>query len=197
MDEDTLERLRASWKNTTIVGTQLNEAAARVEREAAGRRSMGIAHKMAKDYMRLLWIAGLVVCLSVPLRLVGAPLWICVVYGVFGLVMGCIYYSFARYIRKIDFMSLPVVEALEQAVRIRMLQRRILVAGIVLGLVVVIPLLMFFYELDLNGSGRSTFWGGVAGGVIGGIIGFCKQLHFFRSSRKLLKTIEEARNLKA
>lgn len=194
MDEQTLERLKASWKNTTISGSQLDEATARAEREAAGRKSMGIAHNMARDYMRLMWIAGLVVVLSVPLRFMGAPMWTCVVYGVFGLVMGGIYYSFARYIRQIDFMGLPVVEALEQAIRIRMLQRRILATGIVLGLVVIIPLLMFLYDADISGGGRSTFWGGIVGGILGGIIGFRKQLHFFRSSRKLLKTIEEAKD---
>lgn len=187
MTDTTLDRLRESWKNTPVNTEHLDAAHRRVEEQLHSRRSVGIARKLARGYYTCLIASLVVVVLSVPLFFLGLPLWLCILYGGFGVVMGVIYFLFARYISRSDFLTLPVVPAIERAVRIRMLQRRILLCGGVLCLLVLVPMLKFFYDWS---AGHEPFWGGVVGGVIGGCIGCYKEYRFFKTSRQLLRSIQ-------
>ena len=96
-------------------------------------------------------------------------------------------FSLARYIEKSDFLTLPVLPAIQRATKIRMFQRRILCISIPFGLIVVIPLFKFFYE---SPGGFSALVGGIIGGIVGLIIGIRKEIRFFRTSRHLLRTIQ-------
>ncbi len=190
MDELTLEQLKKSWQNTTVSGSKLEETAERVRMEAKKKKkSLGIARKLSRDYMRISILGVIVMFLALPLYYVlAAPVGICIFYALFGLIMGCVNLGFGLYIRRIDFMGLPVVQAVDKALQIRRMQWMILIFGICLGLCLLIPLGMVFWDMP---EGRGAFWGGVAGGIIGACIGVRKERRFFRQSRALLRTLQE------
>lgn len=187
MNESALDKLRETWKNTPVNTEYLDEAARKVSVNLDSHRSDSLARKLARGYYNCLLASLAVIVMAFPMYfIVDLPLWMCVLYGFFGVVMGAVYLSFAKYISRSGFICLPVVEAMERAVRIRMFQRRILICGSVLAVIVLVPLMMYFYNLP---DGGATFWGGVAGGVIGGSIGVYKEICFFRTSRQLLNSI--------
>ncbi|MDE6311941.1 MAG: hypothetical protein K2L96_09035 [Muribaculaceae bacterium] len=189
MDELTLEQLKKSWQSTSVSESRLEETAERVRAVAKKKRkSMGIARKMSRDYLRISLLGVIVMLLALPLYyVIEAPLGLCIFYGIFGLIMGSLNAVFGLYIRNIDFMGLPVVQAIDKALLIRRMQWTLLAFGICLGLCLLIPLGMVFWDLP---EGRSVFWGGVAGGIIGLAIGISKERKFFRQSRALLRALQ-------
>lgn len=187
-DSDSLDHLREIWKKAPINTARLDSNARSIEGELGRSRPAGYARILARDYNRMSWFALIVIAMSVPLKFIGCPMWLCVVYALFGLCAVVWNFFLARYISHIDFMTLPVVQSIEKAVRIRMLQRRLLLLSSVLGILVIVPLLKFFYEAEPE---HSMFWGGVVGGVLGLIVGVRKEILFFRRSRELLRSLQD------
>lgn len=188
MNENALDKLREAWKNTPVSTEYLDEVARKVSGNLETRRFDSLARKLAGGYYKCLAASVAVIAMSMPMYALGLPLWLCVLYGLFGVVMGVVYLLFARFISRSNFLCLPVVESLERAVRIRMFQRRILICGCALALLVLVPLMAHLYNMP---DGGASFWGGVTGGIIGASIGVYKEICFFRTSRQLLNSIRE------
>lgn len=169
-----LEKLKNTWK-------QLDGRIARLEAETLATAQRVVSEKVMGSQQRLVRSlrTNALLGLTMPflgvlmLKVLICPVWIAVVYGLFGIVMAAIGFSFAGYIRKVDFLGIPVVEALAMADRIARMRRDILILSVSMGIVVV-GLLM--YACYLTGIIESI-WGCVAGVIIGGIAGIIKLRH--------------------
>ena len=189
MDFDLLKN---KWQSVSLSSEHLDATNRRMAHELCVRRASSIQHKLARSYRRFSAFGFVLPLLAPLLLLLKLPVWLIVVYGAFGILMGAIYCSFARYIDRDDYFMLPIVDAVEHVIKIRMRQRDILIFGTVFGIAIIIPLFISFYHFD-----PSTLWGGIAGGIIGGWIGLKKELKFFRMSRRLLAELKAFRDTPA
>ncbi len=178
-----LEELKNKWQSLSIKVEHLEATNRRLAKELCSRRASGVQHRLARSY-RWMSMWGLLCVLFAPALycVIHLPLWLAVIYGLFGLVMAGAYMYFSSYINRCNYISLPMVEAVEHALRIRQLQRQLLLFGICCGLVVIVPFMTLVYQMDSH----AAFYGACIGGIVGGIIGIVKEVRFFRMSRQLL-----------
>lgn len=178
-----LDELRNSWQTLSLRVDNLEATNRRLAKELCSERATSVQQRLARSY-RFMSVWGFVLLpLAFPLYyVIDMPAWLCVLYAVFGILMGLIYLCFASYISRSNYVSLPMVDAVRHALRVRMMQRRILVGGLVMGLVVIVP----FFWILFGKEDPVPFYGACVGGAVGLAIGIQKELKFFRLSRQML-----------
>lgn len=107
------------------------------------------------------------------------PIWVAVIYAAFGLLMAALMLRSYWVTRYSNFMSLPIVEALQNAIRLRRRQNMVTTIGIAGGCIVIAT---FYIYLEVGIIG---FFIGLALGLI---IGIKKQL----TQRELIREIEDS-----
>lgn len=177
-----IEQLKSTWR---LMGERIDnlerENRRMAEKLAAGKASTA-QHRLAKTAMRGVY-CGLLLPVLAPLLYyyLGFQIWIAVLYGIFGVIMSVANILFYRSIVKSDYMSLPLVNAMISAVKIRTNLRNIRILGISLGLAIAFSLLFDSierYEMSI-----------LAGMITGFICGLLIGLKKWREQTALCKAI--------
>jgi len=176
-----LDELRNTWQTLNLRVDRLEAENRRLAERLGAERAAGTQQRLARRYRRMAAIGLILPLLSVAIYYCGIPLWFDILYALFGLAMCAMHLLLARFIVRSNYLSLPTVEAVAHAVRIRMWQQRMFICGEVAALILVV---MLFSELADIGSGAVV--SGIIGGAVGGIIGYFKQRSLFHMSRRLL-----------
>lgn len=92
-----------------------------------------------------------------------------------------------NYIKEERLTTMPVVNALERAARIRYNQQRVRAVGLLLGIPLVLALMLYIME----GQGIYTLYGAIVGLVIGLGIGIPKMLTNHGITRKIIKSLRD------
>lgn len=181
-----LDELKNTWQTLNLRVGHLEEENRRLAQRLSAERAAGTQQQLARRYRRLSVVGLLLPLLSVALYFCGMPLWFDILYAIFGLAMCALNLRLANFIGRSNYLSLPTVEAVAHAVRIRLWQQRLLIGGESAGLVVVI--ILFFQLADF---GTGAIISGTIGGIVGGIVGYFKQRSLFRMSRRLLAQLRQ------
>lgn len=114
----------------------------------------------------------------------GMPLWVCVLYAVYGLMMSAILFSFSARIRHSDFLSLPVAEALKAVGRLEW--RR--TVNMIIGFAGAAPLLAAIGIVisDIDRELLPAFWTGLLIGLVVMVVLVLKQLRMWKRLRNEL-----------
>lgn len=157
---------------------------------AAGKATTA-QHRLAKTAKNGIY-CGLSLPVLAPLLYyyLGFQLWIAIVYGAFGIIMSIANLLFYRSIVKNDYMSLPLVKAMESAVKIRENLRNVRFLGVTIGLGIIFSL-MFDTAARYN---FSILGGLVAGLFFGLLIGLKKWREQTRLSRAIINELRAAIN---
>ena len=181
-----LDELKNTWQTLNLRVDYLEEENRRLAARLAAERASGTQQRLARHYRRMSLVGLSLPLLSIPLYLYGMPLWCDILYAVFGLCMCGMHLALAGFIERGDYMSLPVVDAISHAVRIRLWQQRMFICGESAALILAIILFVQF-----AGLGSEAVISGIIGGIAGGIIGYVKQRKLFRMSRRLLAQLRQ------
>ncbi|MCM1067645.1 MAG: hypothetical protein NC418_08760 [Muribaculaceae bacterium] len=111
------------------------------------------------------------------------PLWVACIYAAFGLVIGCLNFELGCRVRRVNYMSLPVVTALAKVVDIHRRMVRVRVAGICTGLVLIATLMAY----SLDSDNRYMFIGFLVGLAIGVPVAWFK----YRMGERLVRVLSE------
>lgn len=168
---------------------RLRKANERLTEELATKRVSDRKHRLANDY-RVIGCAAILLMPFLALTLreeLDASVWLSVLYGTIGVVMGVMNLCFARFVDKTDYISMPVCDAIAHAQRVLLWQARLRIVGICLATVVLVPLFLHIDDIGI----RSAMYGAVAGLIIGVILGlrfyYCKR----RAAKRILEELEE------
>ena len=177
-----IEQLKYTWRQMGGRIDKLESENRRMAKKLAIGKAMTAQRRLAKTALRGVF-AGLLLPILAPLLYyyLGFQLWITILYGFFGIVMSAANIIFYRSIMKSDYMSLPLVNAMMSAVRIRTNLRNIRILGICMGLGIIFSLIFDSierYEI-------SILSGMIVGFIIGAVIGLKK----FREQTALCKAI--------
>lgn len=175
-----LDNLKSAWQNLNVRVDRLEEENRRTTEALCRNRAKSAQTKLAESYKRTSYV-GLVCLLLAPLcvKVLFLPVWVAVIYGAFGIVMGAILLRSYWVTRYTNFMSLPIVDALKEAVKMRRRQNAVTTIGIVLGCLL---LGTFYAYLEVG------IYGFYVGLVVGLFIGIKKQL----TQRQLIREIEDS-----
>lgn len=186
-DANDIESLRKAWHAVEVDRDKLEKTNRKLESHLHSERRETIARELVRNYREALIPCFAVILLSpVVYFVLHTPIWMAALYLGYGIVMSAVYLSMMWYVGNFNFYSLPVKEALEKVVKLRMYQRRILLWGFA-GLIPVLAPLLYFLSLNPNSA---VLTGAIVGGLIGLAIGIAKELRFFRNSRRLLRELQ-------
>lgn len=185
------EELKQNWNKACINNELLKADNLRLARELATGRAQTARDKLASYYRRSSVCAILLPSLAPALVIIlDLPVWLAVLYAVFGIVMGVVNYCFARYIKNCDYTSVPTVEALSIAIKIARYQRYIRSVGIFVGCILVAT--MFYFAIDRDDYSMVTaFIFGLVGGLIFGTIKYIRMSALVRRMKAELQSLVE------
>lgn len=184
-----LDDLKDKWQKLEVRADRLEEDNRRLAAELARGRVQSVKTKLVRHY-RIAFCQCFMLPLFAPTLIVVldfAP-WVAWVYGIFGIVMAVLNGLFARSIEKTDIISLPVAEALKEAVRMRTRHRRLRTAGIIMCIVVISS--MFGQVIGVD-DGSFFYDGMVSGMIIGLVIGIPLGLVKEFRARRLIRRMRE------
>lgn len=185
-----IDELKKQWQSLKIKVDSLEADNRRLASELANGRIQTTRSKLVRLY-RISGVAGFVLPLLAPLMVkIGFEGWLAVVYGAYGILLGCLNLCFAWSIENARLIDAPVVEALRKAILIRRRQVAIRTFGIVLG----IPVLVSMFMQAADNSGVAMIEGMVAGLVVGVIIGVKKAFEANRLGKSLQEEIESVKD---
>lgn len=178
-----IDELKKQWQSLRVRVDSLEADNRRLASELAAGRIQTTRSKLVRLY-RLNGLCGFLLPLLAPLMVkIGFEDWLAIVYGVYGILLGCLNLWFSWSIGKADLIGTPVVEAVSKAIAIRKRQNVIRIVGIVFGAPVIAS--MFMQAADK--SPDSMLAGMGAGLIVGLLIGIKKA----RQASKLGKSLQQ------
>ncbi len=177
-----LEGLKDKWQRIAVKTDALEDGNRRLAQELASGRIRTAQRSLVDFYIKAGIIGLCVVALSpMIVTVLEFPIWVAVVYGVFGLIMSILNFCFSRRIARTSYISLPVVEALSLAVALRKKQKQLRAIGISFGLVVLLSLAVPAFDV----SNDAVYIGFLSGLAIGIPLAIVKNRRATRLARKL------------
>lgn len=182
-----LEELKNKWQHLSVRTDVLENDNRRLASELAKGRIQTAQRSLVDFYVKMGWAGMLVVALA-PMIYVSLefPLWVAIVYGLFGLLMSVLNFRFSRRIARTDYFSMPVVSALSLVVDLRKKQKQLRALGLLLCLIVLGSL--GWSALDV--SNESIYIGFIAGLALGIPLAIIKMRRAVRLARKLQEELE-------
>lgn len=112
---------------------------------------------------------------------------LCVMYSIYGVLMGLLSLKLERGLRDSSYLTLPVISAARHIMRLNRMRIRNRRLGIILMVPILAALLYEFWKTDIY-----AFTGGCVGAVFGLIIGICLDIRNKRDFEALYSTFVEA-----
>ncbi len=185
---DKLEELKIQWQQMEVRVNELSEANKRLSEQLAKDKTVSLQTRLAKR-IRQHALAGLALPILAPslYYILMMPLWICLVYAFFGILVMTINLDFASSIKNECLVELPVASAIRRAVQIKMgMERRVL-----LGIMLAIPLLITLAYALPEADRETILLGGAVGTIIGGAIGLRNFLTNHRLAKRLIESVQD------
>ncbi|MDE6158406.1 MAG: hypothetical protein K2F78_09755 [Muribaculaceae bacterium] len=186
-----LNELKDKWQQLSFDSERLDSDNGRVMSKIQAGKVVSAQQRLAYDYKRNACVGFCLPALS-PMMIISLhfEVWVAVAYGLFGILMAVLSLAMSRRISSVDYMSLPVVEALENVLALRRRIARTRAIGMLLGCVV---LASFLGEI-IHTNDKTLLWCAALGAVIGGIIGYVKYRRIKQLSDELLGEINREMN---
>lgn len=179
-----LEQLKHTWKQLdNHLGTLPDNTPSATHRVANGHIATS-QRQLARSY-RVNAAVGMCMLAMAPAcgSLMAFPLWLTIAYAAFGLIIAILSLWFASYIKRCGIISLPVVQAMKLAIRLRRRRMQLFAFSFTAGLTIIISMFVVLFRGHLD----AALYGAIAGLAIGGTIGVLK----FRRQSALLRTISD------
>ena len=169
------DELRHIWGQTdTGVG---DDRLDRLARMVCSRKVKGTRRKLYQFYLYKAILGLCFAPLAAMLYYCGMPVWMCIIYMLYGLMMAVVLYTFSRKILHSNFFSLPLVEALEKVEALERRRTLNFIVGIAGAIPVIACLGILVYDMDAELI--PAFWLGVALGLAVAIFMVVKQLRMW------------------
>lgn len=183
-----IEQLKDIWNRTKVDNDRLRQANRQLSEQLATAKAGSLQDAFARR-VRNYSIIALLLPLIAPMLyyVLSMPLWVSVVYSLFGVICFAINFWLFRYIKAYRLASMPVLQAVTRATKIRYYQIRTRIACIVLGLPVIVILLALLYDSGDAAIIISAF----VGLVIGLAIGITKLMTDLSYTRRMLAALSE------
>lgn len=114
-------------------------------------------------------------------------LWVSIIYSLYGIACFIVGYMLYRYINACSLATMPVIQAVTRAAKIRIYYVRVRIVCLLLGLPIIVMLMVLFYDM----GEISIFIGAVIGLVVGLVLGVSRLLKDLSYTRRILAALSE------
>jgi len=186
-NNDSLDTLRRRWQGIRVDSDKLDSANRDVAENITRENPLPLQYRLARRHTRTSFVGLTLVPTAYLLHAVlGLGVWLCVAYAVFGLVMCVFNRLLADYISERPLTEMAVAEAVRRAVLIRLRQRQIRIAGIVMGGAV-----LAFLGVELFDVHRDDALLGMGCGLVAGLaIAVPRAVRMSRLARRLVASLQ-------
>lgn len=184
-----IDNLKNNWKlNSRIVGIPDASAEAMAKRAATGRAAS--AQRRFARAVRINASFGMALPILAPILYIifRLPMWICISYGLFGVVASVANFMLASFIMARDLVTEPVVASLAYITRIRKYRLRIVSLMMTISFFLISGLFWEFYKAGImNGEILIGFVAGLVIGAAFGVFKFHRQSVYINRIEKSLR----------
>lgn len=185
------DRIKCEWQSLTMENAILKQKNIELARRLVSRNVTNNQQRLARSY-RIGYIGFLFPLLAYfgLYHVIGGSVTLCVIYSIFGWLLGTFDLWFMSYIKSANYASMPTVDALKHATKVVVYQNWATIISIIGCIIIMVPL---FYALSQHDE-ESVLAGGIIGAVIGCTFGAIKCINNHRLARSMvaeLKSIEE------
>ncbi len=180
---DTLDNLKQQWQQMEVRIDQLADANRRLSEQLAKEKTKTIQTQLTDRISHLSW-CGLILVGLAPIMYyeLALPLWVCVLYALFGLAETIIQQNFASYIRDESLIEMPVAQAVCRAAKIKIRMQRSAAVGYVFAIMLIAAIAFSYPNIaDRN----AAFIGGAIGLALGSIFGLRRLRNNLRIANRL------------
>ncbi len=176
-----IDDLRTQWNSLSVRVDRLEQENRRLAAELATGRATTAQQRLSSRYIKH-GLMGLLLPLLAPMivYVLEMPVWVAVLYAIFGLICMTTDFAFSQYIKRTNFAVMPVVVSLENMLNIKKRQRQIQLVFIILGLLFLG--LAFFPAM----ADRPPL---LIGGLVGLVFGLFIGLREYRQKVKLINEV--------
>lgn len=184
-----IDNLKSAWQSLSIQSPDTAFDSRAIGRRMAKVNPEGTQRRLADFYIKS-GIFSLCVLALAPMiyTMIDFPLWVAVVYGLFGLILAILNFSFSRYVMKYDYISAPVVTSLSRVIELRKRQRCLRIFGIVCGIGVLGSLFAYAVAPDNEPILYGMLFG-LAIGLPAGIVRWRKELEITRRMQREVRSL--------
>lgn len=183
-----IDDFKESWKALIIDNERLREANKDLSEKLRGQRVDSLQQQLARRVGRYRWISLFLPALAPSVYYVlELPLWFCIAYAFFGILMLVVNYMLFSYINKFQLASMAVCDAQTRAAKIHLAMLRSRLVGILVGMPLIIMMLIYFF----NDNDMGIIISAIIGAVAGIIIGAGKMIKDISITRKMQAELRE------
>lgn len=184
---DNLDELKRQWQQLSQRTQNLEETNRRLSEQMARSKVTSTQERLADTIWRWSFV-GLALPVLAPMlhEAAGLPWWFCAIYAVFGLVFSYAWWNFANFIRAKRLTDMPVKDAIERALTIKLKQQKIRLVA----LACVVILLACGGLILPDGSGEPALIGGGCGLIIGLAIAVPRIIANERMARSMIEDLK-------
>ncbi len=184
-----IDNLKSAWQSLSIQSPDTAFDSRAIGRRMAKVNPGGTQRRLADFYIKS-GIFSLCVIALAPMiyTMINFPIWVAAVYGLFGLILAILNFSFSRYVLKYDYISAPVVTSLSRVIELRKRQRYLRIFGIICGICVLASLFAYAVAPDNEPILYGMLFG-LAIGIPAGIVRWRKEFEITRRMQQEVRSL--------
>ncbi len=186
--EENLEKLKDIWNKAKIDNDLLQQTNRELSEKLATAKAGSLQDTFARRIRNISFL-GLLLPVMSPLLyyMMSFHLWVPIIYSLYGIVCFVIGYMLYRYINTCSLATMPVIQAVTRAAKIRIYYIRVRILCLLLGLPIIVMLMVLFYDM----GEVSIMIGAIVGLVVGLILGVSRLLKDLSYTRRILAALSE------
>lgn len=186
--EENLDKLKDIWNRTKIDNDLLQQTNRELSEKLATAKAGSLQDTFARRIRNISFLGLFLPVLAPTLYyMFSFPLWMSVVYSLYGIVRFVIGYMLYRYINACSLATMPVIQAVTRVAKIRIYYIRVRILCLLLGLPIIVMLMVLFYDM----GEISITIGAVVGLIVGLILGLSRMLKDLSYTRRILAALSE------
>lgn len=186
--EENLEKLKDIWNSAKIDNDLLQQTNRELCEKLATAKAGSLQDTFARRIRNISFLGLLLPVLAPQLYFIMSfSLWVSIIYSLYGIACFIVGYMLYRYINACSLATMPVIQAVTRAAKIRIYYVRVRILCLLLGLPIIVMLMVLFYDM----GEISIFIGAVVGLVVGLILGISRLLKDLSYTRRILAALSE------
>lgn len=185
---DNIDELKNRWKSIEIDNEKLRKENRRLSEELQRHKVTPLQNRLARR-TNLFRFIGLLLPVMAPMLyyVLLQPLWVCISYALFGLFSFALTTYLHNFITAENLSFMPVVQASERAVAIRLKMIQVRCLNLLLGIPLIVVLMSYF----IGDEDETIFISALIGLVLGIAIGVSKMMTDAALARKIIKSLKD------
>lgn len=189
MNTSDLDFIKQQWQQLSVKVDNLEQANQRLSDQLARTNAKSFQERLAGRVKRISW-AGLLLPVLAPMLYFSLqmPVWICVVYAIYGIFMCILNRRLSTFILSKNLLEISATEALQHATAVRLYQKNLRILSAILAILLLFGM---YYMLPVTEHHTFILMGGLVGLVLGLAFAIPRCITNARLARRMAQSLSD------